>query len=106
VKPIRFHHKVEKELESVDVFARAQIAELLVLIAQGVSLGLPASRPMPSVAHGVHELRVKSAAGQYRVFYYVKHRGAILVFHGFKKSTERTPKIEIATGQRRLKDML
>jgi len=106
MKPIRFHRRVEKELESLDVFTRAQIMELLALVSKGKSLGLPASRPMSNVAQGAHELRVKSAAGQYRVFYFVKYLDAILVFHGFKKKTETTPRVEIETGRNRLRDML
>lgn len=106
MKAVRFHKKVEKELSTVDVFTRSKIAELLVLIARGESIGLPASRPMPSVAQGALELRIKNAAGQYRVFYFVKFREAILVFHAFKKKTQETPKIEIETGQRRLGEML
>ncbi len=65
MKPIRFHKKVEKELEGMDVFTRAKVVELLGLVAKGESLGLPMSRPMPSVAHGVHELRIKNAVGQF-----------------------------------------
>lgn len=106
MKPIRLHKKVEKELEALDVFTRAKIAEFLTLIAKGESLGLPASRPMPVIAQGAHELRVKNAAGQYRIFYFVKFRDAILVFHAFKKKTQETPKFEIETGQRRLGEML
>ncbi len=106
MKPIRFHKKVEKELEAMDVFTKAKIAELLGLLAKGQSIGLPASRPMPDVAHGVHELRVNSAGGQYRVFYFTKLADAILVFHSFKKKTQATPKEEIRVGQRRLGEML
>ena len=61
---------------------------------------------MPVIAHGAHELRIKNAAGQYRIFYFVKFRDAILVFHAFKKKTQETPKAEIETGQRRLGEML
>ena len=67
---------------------------------------MPVSRPMPSVAHGVHELRIKDRSGQYRVFYFTKHTDAVLVFHMFKKKTEATPKIEISVGKKRLKEMM
>ncbi len=106
MKPIRFHKKVEKELESLDVFTRAKVAEFLALIAKGESLGLPISRPMSGLAHGAHELRIKNPSGQYRIFYFVKFRDAILVFHFFKKKTQQTPKQEIEVGQKRLGEML
>lgn len=80
--------------------------ELLGLLANGELLGMPLSRPMQNVAHGVHELRVKSSTGQYRVFYFVKVREAILVFHMFKKKTQQTPKVEMEIGRGRLGEML
>jgi phage-related protein len=106
MKPLRFHKKVDKELRELDAFTRSQIAELLALIAMGESLGLPVSRPMPSVAHGAHELRIGSASGQYRVFYFVKLKDSVLVFHMFKKKTQKTPQNEIETAQRRLGELL
>lgn len=91
------------ELESG---TRNEIVELLGFLGQGRSLGLPMSRPMQDVQHGVHELRIKDARGQYRIFYYTKMKDEILVFHFFKKKTRETPKQEIDTAQRRLKEMM
>ena len=54
---------------------------------------------MPSIAQGVHELRIKNAGGQIRVFYFVKFKDAILVFHCFKKKAQKTPDLEIETGK-------
>jgi phage-related protein len=105
MKKILLHKKVEKELDSLDVFTRSKIIENLTLIAKGISLGIPISRPMPSIEHGAHELRIKNPSGQYRVFYFVKVRDSIFVFHFFKKKTQQTPKIEIETGRRRLGEM-
>ena len=105
MKSIRFHKKVEKELEHLDVFTRAKIAETLTLLAKGESLGMPISRPMPGVANGAHELRIKNADGQFRIFYFVKIRDVILVFHFFKKKTPKTPLIELETAKRRLGEM-
>jgi len=93
-------------LEALDVFTKAKILEPLALIANGQSIGLPLSRPMPDVEHGAHELRIKSPGGQYRIFYFVKFRDAILVFHFFKKKTQETPRSEIKTAQKRLREML
>lgn len=106
MKSLRFHRKVQKELEALDSFTRIEIAELLALVAMGQSLGLPVSRPMPDIAHGAHELRIGSKVGQFRVFYFVQLADAILVFHFLKKKTQKTPRSEIETAQRRLGDML
>ncbi len=61
---------------------------------------------MPSVAQGAAELRVKDAATTVRVFYLAKLADLIVVFHGFEKSTQKTPKHEIEVGKKRLKEVL
>ena len=43
--------------------------------------------------------------GQVRVFYYAKHRDALLVFHLFRKKTRTTPKRELETARKRLRGM-
>jgi len=67
---------------------------------------MPCSRPMPGVAAGVSELRVKGADGSYRVFYYSASLQGVLVFHAFVKKTERTPPLEIDLARKRLKELL
>ena len=105
MKRIRIHKIVTKDLQSLDSDLRMRLAELLDLLAHGESLGLPASRLMPDVAVGAHELRLKDASGQYRVFYYTKVKDAILVFHFFKKKTQATPKKELNLAKKRLGSM-
>ena len=61
---------------------------------------------MTIVANGVHELRLKDRGGQVRIFYYTKHRDAILVFHMFRKKTQATPQHELQVAYMRLKDLL
>ncbi len=94
-----------KDLESVSDELKIRIAETLDLLASGVSIGLPLSRPMPDIAAGTHELRIKDRSGQYRVFYYTKIKDAILVFHFFKKKTQATPKKELKVAEKRLRSM-
>ena len=83
-----------------------RIAEMLDLLAQGESMGMPVSRPMPEIANGSHELRLKDESGQYRVFYYTKVSNMLLVFHFFKKKSQATPKKEVDIAQKRLRSML
>ncbi len=67
---------------------------------------MPDARPMPEVERGVYELRVRDADGIYRVFYYLKSKKGILVFHAFTKKTQVTPQSEIEIGRKRLWEML
>jgi phage-related protein len=85
---------------------RKEIGEALRDIQKGVLPGLPLSRPMPSVGPGAYELRVGDKSKSVRVFYFVKHKDAILVFHAFEKRTQKTPPREIETGKKRLKEIL
>ena len=106
MKRLRFHPAVVGELEMLDVITRDQLARLFTALATGVSLGMPVSRPMPNIARGAHELRVRDAAGEIRTFYFTKHAEAILVFHMFRKKTQKTPDRELALGRQRLRSML
>lgn len=67
---------------------------------------MPLSRPMPAVGPGVHELRVRDAAGIYRAFHLCHSRRGVLVFHAFEKKTQKTPLHEIKLGRRRLAEVL
>lgn len=106
MKAVRFHPAVVKEMTHLDFLTREELAGLLEALSRGVSLGLPTSRPMTIVAHGVHELRVRDRCGELRTFYFTKHADALLVFHMFRKKQQKTPKHEIELGRTRLRSML
>ena len=67
---------------------------------------MPNARPMPGVAAGVSELRVKGDDGSFRAFYYTASSQGVLVFHAFVKKTGRTLPLEIELGRKRLKELL
>jgi len=67
---------------------------------------MPLSRPMPAVAPGVQELRVKDATVTVRVFYATGKGDAIAVFHAFLKKSQKTPMREIDLGRKRLQEVL
>jgi phage-related protein len=72
----------------------------------GERVGMPNSRPMPEVARGVSELRVRGEDGIFRVFYYVASSRGVLVFHAFLKKTQRTPPFEMELARKRLQEVL
>jgi len=67
---------------------------------------MPVSRPMPSVAVGVAELRARDEKAIYRAFYYTASPRGVLVFHAFEKETQQTPLGEIEIARKRLKELL
>ena len=85
---------------------KKDLGSILTQLQLGESVGMPDVKPMPSVAKGVSEIRVKDQSGIFRVFFVIKTDLGILVFHGFKKKTQQTPQNEIETGKKRLKAFL
>lgn len=74
-------------------------------LANGENLEMPRSKNLSSIFKGLHELRIKDAAGQYRIFYYVKRGDAIYMLHAFKKKTRDLPQREIETAIKRIKEI-
>ena len=54
-------------------------------LAAGKMLSMPISRPLPSIARGLHELRLSGERGEYRVFYVIRVGDAIYVIHATEK---------------------
>lgn len=106
VKPIQFHPRAIEFIREQPAAIRREIGEALRDVQKGINLGMPLSRPMPNVASGAHELRVKREKTAVRVFYFVKMADTIVVFHGFQKQTQKTPKHEIEVGRKRLREVI
>lgn len=102
-QPVLIYDPAQKEIGSWPFEIKKDLGSILTLLQKGENVGMPDVRAMPSVGKGVAEIRVSDASGVYRAFFVVWTRTGILVFHGFKKKTQGTPKNEIDTGKRRLK---
>lgn len=53
----------------------------------------------------IRELRVDFAKNRFRIFYFLFIKKTIIILHGFKKDTQKTPSYEIAKAQQRLEDV-
>ncbi len=106
MKVVLFHPKALEEFRELPKPVRSAFGELLRILQEGIALGMPASRPMPSVAQGVDELRVKDASGHYRAFYLKKSSAGILVLRAFHKKTPETPPSEIRLARKRLQELI
>jgi phage-related protein len=82
--------------------ARIETGTLLRRLQEGESLGLPYSRPMPSISARCHELRVRDETRNWRIIYRID-KDAIVIADVFAKTMQQTPKQVIATCQRRLR---
>ena len=75
---------------------------MLFRLQQVEIIGKPDVRPMQTVGRGVSEIRIQDSSGAYRTFYVIESRQGIVVFHSFKKKTQKTPLKEISTAKGRL----
>jgi phage-related protein len=99
-KPIRWL-RGEVKTPPFSPEARREAGRLLRDLQAGESLGMPHSRPMPSIGPRCHELRVRDGDQNWRIFYRID-TDAILVMNVLSKTTTKTPKRVIDDCRRRL----
>ncbi len=75
---------------------------LLRRLQKAENLGLPYSRPMPSIGSRCHELRIVDEDVTWRIVYRLE-TDAVVILEVFEKKTSRTPKSVIGTCKDRLK---
>jgi phage-related protein len=106
VKLAEFHPKALGAIKGFPEDARRHLGKLIFDLQKGEKFSMPLSRPMPSVAVGTEELRIRDRSGAYRVFYFTRLADSVLIFHAFIKQSQRTPPHEIARAKTRLREML
>lgn len=106
MKEVVWHVKALEQLRKFPEDIKKDVGYLIHRLQMGDKLNAPYSKPIKSVEIGVNELRVKDASGAYRVFYYLKTSEGIIIFHAFKKKSQKTPKKEIELGKKNLKEIL
>lgn len=60
-------------------------------------------KPIKTVGAGVREIRIREAAGAFRVIYLATLPDRVLVLHAFEKKTQQTPHKDIDLAARRLR---
>ena len=82
--------------------ARTEAGVLTRMLQDGMNLGMPQSRPMPSIGKRCHELRVTDADQIWRIFHRIDSN-AILILAVISKKTKKTEKRDIEACRARLK---
>ena len=82
--------------------ARLEAGFLLRQLQLGEKLGLPHSRPMPSIGRRCHELRIVDPDATWRIIYRID-QDAIVIVDVFSKKTQKIPKSIIASSKNRLR---
>ncbi|MBC7465001.1 MAG: type II toxin-antitoxin system RelE/ParE family toxin [Bdellovibrio sp.] len=106
LKLIIWHPATRETIRQFPDEVRMQIGYLLHLLQKGQDLQMPQSRPMSSISVGAHEIRTKDRSGIFRVFYFLKSKEGIYVFHAFQKKTQKTPHNQIHLAKKRLQQLL
>jgi phage-related protein len=100
-KPLVWVHG-EIKTPPVSRAARLEAGTHLRRLQDGESLGMPHSRPMPSIGPRCHELRVRDEDQDWRINYRLE-TDAIVIVAVFAKATRQTPKPVIDDCRRRLR---
>ncbi|MFH1258984.1 MAG: type II toxin-antitoxin system RelE/ParE family toxin [Elusimicrobiota bacterium] len=89
-------------IQELDKKARAKIWRHLDLLAkEGPNL----LRPYADHVRGkIKELRIKTGAGNIRIFYFFFIERTIILLHAFKKKTQKLPENEIGHAERNMTD--
>jgi phage-related protein len=92
---------VEEYIDSLKQPAeKAKVLYVLLLLEEfGVKLNMPHAKP---IKDKLWELR----PGKNRLLYFAHVENQFVILHAFKKKTNKTPKKEIDTAQRRMQEVL
>jgi phage-related protein len=103
VKPIAFLGNALDDLREFPAPARREAGYQLDQVQHGNN---PDDwKPMPTIGPGIREIRIRDAAGIFRVIYVTKFSDAIYVLHCFQKKTEKTSKADINIAKKRYRDL-
>ena len=83
--------------------ARIEAGTLLRFLQEGESLGMPKSRPMPSIGRRCHELRTRDEDGTRRIFSRIDPDAVLVAGVLISKTTRATPRHVIDLCKGRLK---
>lgn len=83
--------------------ARLEAGYLLRKLQQGERLGMPHSRPLPSIGSRCHELRINDQRTTWRIIYRIDS-DAIVILEVFNKKSRTTPKAIIDVCKKRVKE--
>ena len=101
-KPLVWLHG-EVKTPPLSQAARIEAGYLLRRLQRGESLGMPHSRPMPTIGPRCRELRIKDAKTTWRIVYRID-ADAIVILEVFAKRSAATPKSIINACKRRLRE--
>ena len=102
MKRLRFVGSSREDLSAFPKPARVRAGQELFMVQVGRE---PDDwRPMPTIGLGAREIRVRDAAGAFRVVYVARFADAVYVLHAFQKKSEKTARGDLALAERRYRE--
>jgi phage-related protein len=103
-KPVEFRASSLDDLRAFPVTARREAGYQIDRVQNGHE---PDHwKPLSSIGSGVQEIRIRDAAGAFRVICVAKLADAIYVLHCFQKKTQKTSKTDLDLAESRFRDLL
>ncbi|PIV33060.1 MAG: hypothetical protein COS34_09795 [Lysobacterales bacterium CG02_land_8_20_14_3_00_62_12] len=103
-KPVEFLGNSLDDLRTFPLAARREAGHQIDQLQNGQE---PDDwKPMNTVGQGVKEIRIRDAAGAFRVIFVAKFADAIYVLHCFQKKTEKTSKADLDLAAKRYRNLL
>jgi phage-related protein len=103
-KPVEFRGRALEDLRAFPEGARRKAGYQLDQVQHGRE---PDDwKPMNAIGHGVREIRIRDAAGAFRVMYVAKFDDAIYVLHCFQKKTQKTSRTDLNLAAQRYRELL
>ncbi len=103
MKPVEWVGSSKADLKSFPESAQSDAGYELFRVQCGLE---PSDwKPMPSVGAGVQEIRIRDAAGAFRVIYLATRQEAVHVLHCFQKKSQRTSKRDLQLAKKRYEEV-
>ena len=103
-KPVEFRGSALDDLRAFPLAAKREAGHQIDRVQHGQE---PDDwKPMATVGQGVKEIRIRDAAGAFRVMYVAKFADAVYVLHCFQKKTEKTSKADLDLATKRYRDLV
>jgi len=104
LKPVEFRGSALDDLRAFPQAARREAGHQLDQVQHGRE---PDDwKAMNTVGRGVLEIRIRDAAGAFKVLYVAKFDDAVYVLHCFQKKTQKTSKADLNLAAQRYRDLL
>ena len=102
-KPVDFRGSSLDDLRAFPLAAKREAGHQLDQVQHGQE---PDDwKPMNTIGQGVREIRIRDAAGAFRIIYVAKLADAVHVLHCFQKKTAKTRKADLDLAVMRFRDL-